>query len=81
MDDAGGLFHFKKDHPQYSIKPEGYATKPLVVTSKENQLLYVLYDLHTCQGLGNLQFTSDDPDFVQSTFERVYPLIQATATA
>jgi hypothetical protein len=43
--------------------------------------LYVLVDLHTGQGLGNLQFTSDDLDFVQSTVERVYPLIPATATA
>ena len=28
---AGGLFHFKKDHAQYSLKPEDYATKPLFV--------------------------------------------------
>ncbi len=27
-DIAGGLFHFKKDNAQYSLKPEGYATKP-----------------------------------------------------
>jgi hypothetical protein len=25
---AGGLFHFKKDNAQYSLKPEDYATKP-----------------------------------------------------
>ncbi len=86
MEDAGGLFHFKKDHTQHSIKPEDYATKPLSVASKENQLrneffLYVLGDLHTGQGLCNLLFTGDDPDFVQSTVERVYPLILATATA
>jgi hypothetical protein len=86
LDDAGGLFHFKKGHAQYSIKPEDYATKPLFVALKENRLLnefflYVLEDLHTCQGLGNLRFTSDDPDFVQSTVERVYPLIPATATS
>ncbi len=60
MDDAGGLFHFKKDHAQFSIQPEDYATKPLFVASKENRLLnvfflyYVLEDLHTCQDLGNL---------------------------
>ena len=86
MDDAGGLFHFKKDHAQYSIKPEDYATKPLFVASKENRLLnefflYVLEDLHTCQSLGVLQFTSDDPDFVKDMAERVYPVIPATATA
>jgi hypothetical protein len=39
LDDAVCLFHFKKDHAQYSIKPEDYATKPLFVASKENQLL------------------------------------------
>ncbi len=60
--------------------------RTLFVSSKENRLLnefflYVLEDLHTGQGLGNLRFTSDDPDFVQSTVERVYPLILATATA
>ncbi len=26
---AGGWFHFKKDHTQYSLKPEDYANKPL----------------------------------------------------
>ena len=56
---AGGLFHFKKNHAEYSLKPENYATKPLFVASKENRFLkefflYVLEDLHTCQGLGNL---------------------------
>jgi hypothetical protein len=86
LDDAGGLFHFEKDNTQYSIKPEDYATKPLFVASKENQLLnelflYVLEDPHTGQGPGNLRFTSDDPDFIQSTVERVYPLISTTATA
>ena len=55
---AGGLFHFKKDHAQYSLKPEDYATKPLFVASKENQLLnefflYVLEDFHTCQSLAH----------------------------
>jgi hypothetical protein len=39
LDDAGGLIHFKKDHAQFRIKPEDYATKPLLVASKENQLL------------------------------------------
>jgi hypothetical protein len=39
------------------------------VASKENRFLnefflYVLEDLHTCQSLGALQFTSDDPTFV-----------------
>ena len=43
--------------------------------------LYVLEDLHTSQGLGALKFTSDDPDFVKETVERVYPLIPATSTA
>jgi hypothetical protein len=38
-DIAGGLFHFKKDNAQYSLKPEDYATKPLFVASKENQFL------------------------------------------
>jgi len=36
---AGGLFHFKKDHAEYSLKPDDYATKPLFVASKENQFL------------------------------------------
>jgi hypothetical protein len=27
-DIASGLFHFKKDSAQYSLKPEDYATKP-----------------------------------------------------
>ncbi len=27
---AGGLFHFKKDSAQYSLKREDYATKPLI---------------------------------------------------
>jgi hypothetical protein len=66
-DIAGGLFHFKKDNAQYSLKPEDYATKPLFVASKENRFLnqfflYVLEDLHTCQSLGALRFTSDDPE-------------------
>jgi hypothetical protein len=83
---AGGLFHFKKDHAEYSLKPEDYATKPLFVASKENTLLnefflYVLEDLHTCQSLGALQFTSDDPTFVQEKIESFYRLIPATATA
>ena len=43
--------------------------------------LYVLEDLHTCQSLGVLQFTSDDPDFVKDMAERVYPVIPPTATA
>ncbi len=33
---AGGLFHFKKDHADYSIEAEDYETKPLFVSSKEN---------------------------------------------
>jgi hypothetical protein len=50
---AGGLFHFKTDHAQYSIMPKDYANKPLFVSSKENRFLnefflYVLGDLHTC---------------------------------
>ena len=36
---AGGLFHFKKDHTQYSLKPKDYATKPLFVASKEIRFL------------------------------------------
>jgi hypothetical protein len=53
---AGGLFHFKKDHAQYSLKPEDYANKPLFLASKENRFLsefflYILEDLHTCQSL------------------------------
>jgi hypothetical protein len=80
------LFHFKKDHAQYSLKPEDYATKPLFVASKENRFLnefflYVLEDLHTCQSLGALQFTSDDPTFVKQMVEDFYRLIPATATA
>ena len=56
---AGGLFHFKKDHSQYSLKPGDYATKPLFVASKDNRFLnefflYVLDDLHSCQSLGAL---------------------------
>ncbi len=83
---AGGLFHFKKDHAQYSLKPEDYANKPLFLASKENRFLnkfflYILEDLHTCQSLGALQFTSDDPDFLQRAVECVYNLIPATATA
>jgi hypothetical protein len=30
-DGAGGLFNFKKDHAQYSLKPKDYATKPVFV--------------------------------------------------
>jgi hypothetical protein len=83
---AGGLFHFKKDHAQYSLKPDDYATKPLFVASKENRFLnefflYVLEDLHTCQSLCALQFTSDDPTFVKHIVEGFYPLIPSTATA
>ena len=53
---AGGLFRFKKDHAQYSLKPEDYANKPLFLASKENRFLsefflYILEDLHTCQSL------------------------------
>jgi hypothetical protein len=71
----------------YSIAPEDYAKGlPLFVSIKQNRLLnefflYVLEDLHTCQGLGALKFTSDDPDFVQETVEHVYPMIAATPTA
>ena len=80
------MFHFKKDHAQYSLKPDDYATKPLYVASKENRFLnefflYVLEDLHTCQSLGALQFTSADPTFVKHIVERFYPLIHATETA
>ncbi len=80
------LFHFKKDHAQYSLKPEDYATKPLFVASKENQFLndfclYVLEDLHTCQSLGALQFTSDDPTAVKNIVEGVYPEIPEASTA
>jgi hypothetical protein len=83
---VGGLFHFKKDHAQYSLKPDDYETKPLFVASKENRFLnefflYVLEDLHTCQSLGALQFTSDDPTFVKQMVEDFYRLIPATATA
>jgi hypothetical protein len=73
----------------YSIAPEYYNKDlPLFVAIKENRLLnefflYVLEDLHTVtsQGLGALQFTSDDPEFIKETVERVYPLIPATPTA
>ena len=41
----------------------------------------MLENLHTCQSLGALEFTSDDPTFVKHIVERVYPLIPATATA
>jgi len=83
---AGGLFHFKKDHAEYSLKPDDYPTKPLFVASKDNTLLnefflYVLEDVHTCQSLGALQFTSDDPTFVQEKIESFYRLIPATASA
>ena len=83
---AGGLFHFKKDHTEYSLKPDDYPTKPLFVASKDNTLLnefflYVLEDVHTCQSLGALQFTSDDPTFVQEKIESFYRLIPATASA
>ena len=83
---AGGLFHFKKDHAEYSLKPDDYATKPLFVASKDNRFLneffmYVLEDLHTCQSLGALQFTSDDPTFVKQMIESFYSLIPPTATA
>jgi hypothetical protein len=80
---AGGLFHFKKDHAQYSLKPGDYATKPLFVENRflNEFFLYVLDDLHTCQSLGALQFTSDDPTFVKLMVEDFYRLIPATATA
>ena len=80
------MFHFKRDHPGYSIAPDDYETKPLFIPSAENRLLnefflYVLEDFHTSQGLGALAFTSADPAFVKETVERVYPAIPATATA
>ena len=83
---AGSLFHFKKDHAQYSLKPEDYANKPLFLASMENRFLnkfflYLLEDLHTCQSLGALQFTSDYPEFLRRAVKRVYNLIPATATA
>jgi hypothetical protein len=71
----------------YSIAPKDYDKDlPLFVAIKENRLLnefflYVLEDLHTGQGLGALRFTSDDPEFVKDTVERVYPLIPAMPTA
>ena len=54
-----------------------------VVASKENLFInvYMLEDLLTCQSLGALQFTNDDPDFVKDTVERVYLLIQSMTTA
>ena len=81
---AGGLFHFKKDNPAYSIKPEDYGKLPLYAASSENRMLnefvmYVLQDLHTGQGLSSLAVTSDEPQFVKEIFERVYPAIPATA--
>ena len=42
--------------------------------------LYVLEDFHTCQSLGELKFTSDDPEFIKEAVERVYLAIPATAT-
>jgi len=44
---AGGLFHFKKDEAQHSLKPKDYATKPLFVASKDNRFLndFFLYVL------------------------------------
>ena len=42
--------------------------------------LYVLEDFHTCQSLGELKFTSDDPEFIKEAVERVYVAIPATAT-
>ena len=81
---AGGLFHYKKDNPAYSIKPEDYGKLPLYAASSENRMLnefvmYVLQDLHTGQGLSSLAVTSDEPQFVKEIFERVYPAIPATA--
>lgn len=85
MISAGGLFHFKKDHPAYSIKAQDYATKPLFAAATDNRLLndfflYVLEDFYTCQSLDRLQFTSAEPEFVQEIAERLYPAIPATAT-
>jgi hypothetical protein len=61
---AGGLFHFKKDHAQYNLKPEDYANKPLFLASKEKRFLnefflYTLEDLHTCRAA---PMQSDDED-------------------
>ncbi len=68
-----------QDHSAYSIKAEDYETKPLYVSSKENQLLnefflYMLEDLHTSHSLSALRFTSAEPAFVKETVERVYPV-------
>ena len=41
----------------------------------------MLQDLHTAQGLGSLQFTSDGPHLVKEIVERVYLAIPATPTA
>ena len=40
----------------------------------------MLEDFHTCQSLGELKFTSDDPEFIKEAVERVYLAIPATAT-
>ena len=41
----------------------------------------MLEELHSCQSLCSLQFTSDDPDFVKLIVECVNPLIPSTTTA
>jgi hypothetical protein len=43
MISACGLFHFKKDRRDYSIKPEDYATKPLFTAATDNRLLNDFY--------------------------------------
>ena len=67
---AGGLFHFRKDSDEYSIKPVDYPLKPLYAPHANNRLLnefflYVLHDVHTWQGLGALRFASEDPEVVK----------------
>jgi hypothetical protein len=37
LQQAGCTFHFKKDIPAFSIKPEDFATKPLFVASPDDK--------------------------------------------
>ncbi len=76
------MFHYKKDNPAYSIKPDNHATKHLYVASADNRMCF-LYVIKICkwQGLENLKFTSADPDFIQEKIKRVYSVLPATLTA
>lgn len=63
---AGNLFHFKKDQPEYSIKPEDHGSKPLISPTKTSRTLlnefffYVLSKVSSWQSMAELRVTTQD---------------------